>query len=286
MQELAILHCSEAVGAVCTFEPLGIHGGCGSSVVRCKRCGLGITLPHVPDVASLYADRQSQDFQPKTAGLAAAIKGIAFRSRARSFLRMVAARPHEIIDYGCGSGLFTKCLQAVSGASVHALDFHDTPPVDIGGADYRPFLREAELRGCADILIASHVLEHEDDPVRLINRMANLVKRGGYLIIEVPNIECWGARTFGSNWDGWYLPYHRLHFSPESLRVAVEQAGLEVVKECGATVPTMGRTLANLFRRRYSLFYLLIGAILHPVQWGLEFASGRPSALRIVVRKL
>ena len=284
MQQLAVSSCLVDDGTACGFEPMDIQGG-GSSVVRCVKCGLGVTLPRIQDIASLYADRQSQDFQPKTAGLARAIKQIAFRRRARSFIRMVPDRPRTIVDYGCGSGLFTKCLQGVSGATVHALDFHEAPPPDIGNVDYRPFSREAELLGRADLLIASHVIEHEDDAVGLIVRMAGLVKRGGHLVIEVPNIDCWGARLFGSHWDGWYLPYHRLHFSSRSLRAAVERAGLAVVAERGATVPTMGRTLANLAGRPHDLFFLLAGAALHPIERGLEFASRRPSALRVVARK-
>lgn len=283
MQELAIRHCPGGAGESCRFEPLGIRGE-DSSVVRCPQCGLGMTVPPIADIASLYADRQSQDFQPRTSGLAEAINHIAFRSRARSFLAMIPQRQAKIVDYGCGSGLFSRCLHEVSGARVHALDFHDSPPPGIGPADYRPFSRESELRDSADLLIASHVLEHEQDPVALIERMARLVRTGGHLIIEVPNIECWGGRLFGSSWDGWYLPYHRLHFSRRSLRAAVKQAGLEVVKESGATVPTMGRTLAKLFGRPYGLFFLLAGAVLHPVQWAVERASRRPSALRIVAR--
>ena len=284
MPPLAQTSCPLGTGTGCRLRPMNIRSG-GSSVARCIRCDLGMTVPQIPDVASLYADRQSQDFQPRTAGLAEEIKRVAFRGRARSFLRMLPGRQQTIIDYGCGSGLFTACLQAVSGSPVHALDFHDEAPTDIGGADYRPFSRESELRGSADLLIASHVLEHEQDPVALIERMARLVKRGGHLIIEVPNIDCWGARVFGASWDGWYLPYHRLHFSRASLRAAVEGAGLMVVSESAATVPTMGRTVANLAGRPYGLFFLLIGAALQPVQWAIELATLRPSALRIVARR-
>lgn len=246
---------------------------------------MGVTLPRVDDLASLYADRQSQDFQPKTGALAEAIKRIAFRRRAKSLLRMVPRNPAEIIDYGCGSGLFTECLRAISGATVHALDFHDIAPENIRSVQYRPFAKQAELRSRADLLVGSHVLEHDDDPVRLVREMATLIRSGGYLVIEVPNIDCWWARVFGSYWDGWYLPYHRLHFSRQKLRSVIEIAGLEIVRESVATVPTMGRTLANIARRRYSLTFLLAGAMLQPIQLAAEWLTSRPSALRICARK-
>ena len=268
----------------CIFESTSIASG-DHSVVRCVRCGMGITLPPIADVSLLYTDRQSQDFQPKTRGLAEIIKSAAFRARARSFLKLASGKPAVIVDYGCGSGLFTKCLAAVSKSRVHGLDFHDVAPAGIGDADYRSFERGSELAGRADLLIASHVLEHSEDPVSLVRQMAMLVRTGGELVLEVPNVNCWGARIFGSSWDGWYLPYHRLHFSRASLKGVIERAGLEVVEERGASVPTMGRTLAKLARRPYRLFFLLLGAALQPLQFAVEKLSGQASALRIVARK-
>jgi hypothetical protein len=46
-----------------------------------------------------------------------------------------------------------------------------------------------------------------------------------------------------------------------------------------------GRTLANLAGRSNSLVFILLGAALHPIQWGVERALRRPSALRLVARK-
>ncbi len=50
-------------------------------------------------------------------------------------------------------------------------------------------------------------------------------------------------------------------------------------------VPTMGRSLSNVFGGNKGLFWLLAGIAAHPVQWIGEKLSGRPSALRIVLRR-
>lgn len=280
----AFARCSSGSGEACSFEATAIRSG-EHWVVRCPACGLGATLPPIEDVSSLYADRQSWDFQPSTGGLAAAIKRIAFRRHARALLAMVPGRARDIIDYGCGSGLLTSCIADVSDARVHALDFHEDPPAELAGPSYLPFSRAEELAGTGDVLIASHVLEHEIDPVALVSRMARLVKPGGYLVFEVPNVDCFGAWFFGRYWDAWYLPFHRLHFNRRTLRAVVERAGLTVVAETGGRVPTMGRTAANLVKRRNNLFFLLLGAALHPVQLAMEVLTRQPSALRIACRK-
>lgn len=279
-----ITSCPGSADKVCQFMPTAIREG-ADHVVRCDTCGLGVTLPEIDDVAALYADRESWDFQPRTAGLAAAIKHTAFEWNASQMLARLGEQPKAIIDYGCGSGLFTSCLHRIAKGEVIALDFHEEPPVDLDGPAYLPFAREGELAGHADLLLASHVLEHAVDPVELVARMAKLVKPGGMMILEVPNVDCWGATVFGSKWANWYLPFHRLHFSRASLRAVVEQAGLVVEIERDACVPSMGRTIANMFGVSNTLPFLLAGAALHPLQKLLEIVTARPSALQIICRK-
>jgi hypothetical protein len=46
----------------------------------------------------------------------------------------------------------------------------------------------------------------------------------------------------------------------------------------------MGRSIANVLGTRNTLPLLLLGAILHPLQWIAELISHRPSALRVIAR--
>ena len=105
------------------------------------------------------------------------------------------------------------------------------------------------------------------------------------MAIEVPNIQCVWARILGRHWDAWYVPYHRTHFSKLALRAVLVRAGLTIVTEREACVPTMGRSLANMFGGRNNLFFLLAGAALHPVQWLGEKMTGEASAIRIIARR-
>jgi hypothetical protein len=44
-------------------------------------------------------------------------------------------------------------------------------------------------RGPVDVLIARHVLEHAEDPRRLLRALSGLLRNGGYVIVEVPDCE-------------------------------------------------------------------------------------------------
>ena len=282
--------CPVAADGCCEFgpsQPLNDQSGLvpGVRVARCRHCGVGVTLPPLPDVSFLYADRLSQDFQPGTAGLAHLIKTVAFRRQARGLLRKMGTPRGRIVDFGCGSGLFTRCLGDVAaGAEVIGIDFHPTPPPALSGRPYRGIADAGDLVGSADAVISMHVLEHDDDTGAILARIARYARPGGLVMLEVPNVDCVWIAVFGRFWDAWYAPYHRVHFTRASLRSAIEAGGLTVVAEGSASVPTMGRTIANLLGRRNTLFFILLTALLQPVQRLGEALTRRPSALQILAR--
>jgi SAM-dependent methyltransferase len=283
--------CLVGPGDACRFTDLGAFKDRSGVVAdvrveRCQTCGLGVSRPALPDVAFLYADRTSQDFQPDGGAIATLLKRIVFRNGARRILRALDHAPSFIIDFACGSGLFTRCLaEEAAPARVVGADFHQAPPQALRAAEYLPIDELAGFVGKADLVLAMHVLEHDDDPRALLARIVDLLRPGGRLIVETPNVECFWISVFGKAWDAWYLPYHRLHFNRRNLRALVEALGLSVIAEEDVSVPTMGRTLANLFGRRNSTIFILIGAGLHPIQWALERLTRRPVAIRVIGRK-
>lgn len=256
-----------------------------ASVIRCLRCGVGISLPPLSDVAFLYEDRTSQDFQQSRSRLTRAIKSIAFRGQARLLLEQIRCRPARVVDFGCGSGLFTRELAGLLPDSVViGTDFHPAPPAELGNVRYIPLESTADLAGQVDLVLALHVLEHDDDPAALLARIVRFAKSGGRVVIEVPNVDCIWAGVFGRYWDAWYLPYHRVHFSRDSLCRLVRQSGLTIELQTDSCIPTMGRTIANVLGQRISVIFLLLGIALHPLQWLGERLSKRPSALRVIAR--
>lgn len=283
--------CSVADDGRCDFASLGCFedksGRVGDvQVLQCRHCRIGITTPPLPDVAFLYEGRESQDFQPETSGLAHAIKKAAFHRQALALLKDVGDRPASVLDYGCGSGLFTRCLDDILGkGSVTGSDFHDAPPPDLADRAYIPMAGLKTFEGSFDLVLAMHVLEHDDDAAGLLGRIVRLARPGGTIVLEVPNIDCFWTGLLGKAWDAWYLPFHRTHFSKASLRGLIERSGLQIVREVDACVPTMGRSLANAVGAKNSLPFLLAGIALHPVQWLGEKLSRRPSALRFVTRR-
>ncbi len=276
----------------CDFSSLGVFKDCSGKVghvevTQCRRCGLAISLPPISDVSFLYAGRKSQDFQRSESNLVYKIKRIAFRRQARALLGQIGRRSSRTLDFGCGSGLFTRCLSDLVGTEgvVYGSDFEAVPPHDLLDRPYVALDNLAHHAGTFDVVLAMHVLEHDDDTEGLLNRISSMIKPGGLVVIEVPNVNCIWTKIFGKSWDAWYTPYHRSHFSRLSLRGLFHSQGLIIREEMDICVPTIGRSLSNLLGGNKGIFWFLLGILGHPIQWSLEKMSGRPSALRFIAEK-
>jgi SAM-dependent methyltransferase len=283
--------CAAAPGQPCDRVSLGsfedLSGKVGAiTVEQCRRCGHAVSLPPIADVGFLYAGRETQDFKQDGSRLGHAIKTVAFRLQAEKLLSQLHQRPARTLDFGCGSGQFTRALGDLLGPdTVIGSDFETVPPADLADRRYIPAQALDSERGSFDLVLAMHVLEHDDDATGLLNRIAAMARPGGTAVIEVPNVECVWVGLFGKAWDAWYLPYHRSHFSRASLRALAEREGYAVLALHDVCVPTMGRSLSNLVGGHKGLFWLLLGIAVHPLQWLAERLSGRPSALRLILRK-
>lgn len=256
-------------------------------VFQCVHCGHGITHPPIPDVAFLYSNRESQDYQPDTKNfLSRRIKELAFHIQARKLIRQIGKPGKEALDFGCGSGQFTRVLgEMLSATQLTGSDFYQAPPAELTRHLYVHSDVIKHHREKYDLVMAMHVLEHDDDVIGLLSKITATAKHGATVVIEVPNVECFWGKVLGHFWDAWYVPYHRHHFSQRSLVRLLENNELDVVRVHGVTVPTMGRTMANVFSRRNNLFWLLVGIALHPIQLIGETLSGKPTALRVIARK-
>jgi hypothetical protein len=76
------------------------------------------------------------------------------------------------------------------------------------------------------------------------------------MYVCVPNLDAWGFRAFGGAWFPLRLPWHLAHFTEQTLRRAVERAGLAVeAVATGAHSNWMGYSVERAGGERPSLRY-------------------------------
>jgi 2-polyprenyl-3-methyl-5-hydroxy-6-metoxy-1,4-benzoquinol methylase len=149
-----------------------------------------------------------------------------------------AARPKRVdrprlLDIGCGAGAFLQQAKA-AGWDCHGVDFD---PAAVAGARSRGLdVVEGSIDAVAgrgawfDAITMSHVIEHVHDPVAFAASALALLKPGGTLYIETPNIEALGHRLYGPNWRGLETPRHLVLFNARSLAGLLANAGFTEIR--------------------------------------------------------
>jgi 2-polyprenyl-3-methyl-5-hydroxy-6-metoxy-1,4-benzoquinol methylase len=139
----------------------------------------------------------------------------------------------RLLDLGCGNGHFLKTARRLgwmsygvdtdASAAEAARDCGEIIGSEVNGlgADYERFF---------DVVTLSHVIEHVPDPVATLRHCRRVLKPGGYVWIETPNIGSAGYEFFGASWRGLEAPRHLVLFNPASLRICLERAGFERIR--------------------------------------------------------
>lgn len=159
----------------------------------------------------------------------------------------------RLLDVGCGNGDF---LANASSAGWDVLGLEPDPKaaaaamkrgleVRVGTIEMLP--NESD---CFDVITLSHVIEHVHAPQEVMRRVHRLLKPGGIVYIETPNIESSGAKLFGKNWRGLETPRHLVLFNVDSLQTLLVQTGFTLITMKRRTDVTPGMYLNSLKMQR------------------------------------
>ena len=196
--------------------------------VLCRTCGLVWTNPR-PSAAEMNAyyettyraDYKGQSVPP----LRKIVRGFLGAADRRRSLRQFGAR--TMVDVGCGAGELVYLMRR-DGVEASGLD----PGIEFA-AFARTVLRapiQTAAADAADVAPASqdlvtmfHALEHVPDPRSVLATARGWLKRGGHLVVEVPNI---AARVQAPSHQYHYA--HLYHFTGSTLGALGEAAGLRL----------------------------------------------------------
>jgi 2-polyprenyl-3-methyl-5-hydroxy-6-metoxy-1,4-benzoquinol methylase len=149
----------------------------------------------------------------------------------RHMPRGPADRQGQLLDVGCGNGAFLKLAQK-AGWLVHGIDFDPIAVAKARAQGLGVYLGSidqlAEQEQNYDWITCSHVLEHVHEPQKLLQSMYRLLRPGGVLWLQTPNINSIGHKVFRSNWRGIEPPRHLVLFTTQTLRQTLENIGFEI----------------------------------------------------------
>jgi SAM-dependent methyltransferase len=188
-----------------------------------------------------------------------ASKRTAFRKRLlpkRTMLGYIAARISggNVLDLGCGDGLaladfpasFTPFGVEISAQGAGAADLAfrarggyavNAPSVEGLRRFGDSFFAAASLRS---------YLEHEAEPLPVLQGLHRVLVAGGIAVIKVPNYGSLNRKIMGRRWCGFRYPDHLNYFTPPTLREMASKAGFETRFGATGKLPTSDNMWAVL----------------------------------------
>ncbi|MCA3563173.1 MAG: class I SAM-dependent methyltransferase [Methylocystis sp.] len=151
-----------------------------------------------------------------------------------------------ILDIGCGNGSYLATNAA--GYRLHGIDI--SPPLAAaaeglfsrtgGGAICAPAtVALAAMPGRSiDAAILRSYLEHEAEPLAVLQRLRQVLKQGGFAVVKVPNYASFNRIVMGRRWCGFRFPDHLNHFTPATLAAIAARAGFETEWRWRDRLPT------------------------------------------------
>jgi len=137
-----------------------------------------------------------------------------------------------VLDIGCATGALLAFLRdrgwnvkgvEISPAAEYA---HNVRQLDVQNI---PLEEIAFSSGSFDIVLASHLIEHLNDPFSFLKEVHRILKDNGKLFITTPNISGLQAYLYGSRWRSAIFD-HLYLFSARTLKKMLRRAGFKVEK--------------------------------------------------------
>ncbi|HYA26718.1 MAG TPA: class I SAM-dependent methyltransferase [Thermodesulfovibrionales bacterium] len=204
-------------------------------VFFCRRCKTGSTVP-VPTSAELsrlygagsYRASGGKRFNPVIEFFILLSRHLR-RKRIERYIGQ-----GRMLDIGCGRGLFLDVMRRrgweVTGVefdkevALRAAETYNIKVISGGPAEWG---LPAES---FDVITLSHVLEHVYDPAEMIRECSKIIRKGGLVVVALPNMGSLQASVGKAGWFHLDVPYHLHHFTEEGLTGLLHKNCLRKVK--------------------------------------------------------
>ena len=136
-----------------------------------------------------------------------------------------------ILDIGCGTGYFLEVMQC-KGWEVDGVEIS---PAARSSAEERlgkqltgnMFDLEDDAK-TYDVISLWHVMEHLHDLDRTFSLLEKKLKKGGLLIVALPNADSADAAYYKEYWGAYDVPRHVWHFCPSTFGLLANNKGYRV----------------------------------------------------------
>ena len=206
--------------------------------VRCSQCGLVYQNPRIKQtfIGQYYDDEYIAHRKKKDWGLMTPLYNWAMGKHDRQKAKLAArytslTSASKILDIGCGAGTFLQMMHALYGAEVTGVDFKDLsalPGFDLIDFHHGPIGEQDFPKASFDLVTMWHFLEHDYAPIQTLEKVGEILKTDGVLVIEVPRLDSLTFKLYRERWPGLQAPQHTVLYDKRCLLETIQRAGFVV----------------------------------------------------------
>jgi 2-polyprenyl-3-methyl-5-hydroxy-6-metoxy-1,4-benzoquinol methylase len=207
--------------------------------VRCEPCGMVWLNPRpaVSALSTIYPPTYYAYNYDQLSPIARKGKEAMDALKLKSILAVGGgATPTRYLDVGCGDGRYLEIMakKGVPKSDLYGLELDQRIVDELAGKGFNVHCERVESatsipEASFDLITMFHVIEHVASPREVVAKLVSLLKPGGVLAMETPNIDSLDARLFASGtWGGFHIPRHWYLFDPSTFRRLAADAGLSV----------------------------------------------------------
>jgi len=146
----------------------------------------------------------------------------------------ILPKGNSVVDIGCGSGLLVDQLARI-GYQATGSDWSESV-VEFARKHYQGEYLLANVEQGLDIgrkfdcIVASHILEHLENPHEFLQSVKRIMEPDGYLVIAVPNLDWYDPKSIYRSVSTIFDPEHVVGYSPKGIKKLLETNGYRVEK--------------------------------------------------------
>jgi len=196
-------------------------------IFGCRSCGL-LSLCELPSQGHLsdYYERIWKSPIENAEGKGGTDRRLAqlFADCLARTLNLENFRGLRLMEFGAGRGHMMAALND-AGAEIYGVDLYSSAELKcLGLKAFRDFA-DLPVGISFDGIVCMEVIEHLSEPWVIFERLKNLLRPGGWILITTPNAKGLNAWLTRSNWREFKNPGHLFFFTPKSLDKFLRRCG-------------------------------------------------------------
>lgn len=212
----------------------GVSDAPESAEYKCSNCGMVYLFPIMSEKEEVdFYRAEFEEYMAGRSGASWKSPQAHFRSyQSEGERRLPLVRPFlkpedDVLEIGSSTGYFLDDLRGYV-ASVTGVEPSDAYRDHANGIGITTRVSLRDLNEtCFDVIFLYYVLEHLRDPIGYMTLLAGLLKKGGRVILEVPNVDdaLLGTYSIPNFAPFYWQKAHYYNFSRSTLLNVLTQAG-------------------------------------------------------------